>query len=145
MKPIPFSLPVLAGGSRREVSMSSLIGKPAVLNLWAHTCSVCTTETPGVEAVDQRVGGQVEFVGIHTLDSRAPALAFLHRFHVNYLQLFDVKGTVASSYGVPGLPVTLFVSASGTVVGENVGALNQTTLTHYLAKLFGVSSGASTK
>lgn len=140
MKPIAFSLPVLAGRSGGDVSMSSLIGKPVVLNLWAHTCSVCTMETPDVEAVEKRVGSQVEFVGIDTLDTRDPALAFLHRYHVSYLQLFDVNGTVANSYGVPGLPVTFFVSASGTVVGENLGALNQTTLTHYLAKLFGVSS-----
>jgi cytochrome c biogenesis protein CcmG, thiol:disulfide interchange protein DsbE len=145
MKPVPFSLPVLAGDRGRDVSMSSLIGKPVVLNLWAHTCSVCTTETPAVEAVARRVGSQVEFVGIDTLDTRGAALAFLHRYDVSYLQLFDSNGTVANSYGVPGLPVTFFISASGTVLGENVGALTQATLTHYLAKLFGVSSTASIK
>jgi thiol-disulfide isomerase/thioredoxin len=145
IKPVPFSLPVLAGARGPDVSMASLAGKPVVLNLWAHTCSVCTTETPAVEAVARRVGSQVEFVGIDTLDIRDPALAFLHRYHVSYLQLFDVNGTVASGYDVPGLPVTLFVSASGRVVGENLGALTQATLTHYLAKLFGVSSSAASK
>jgi cytochrome c biogenesis protein CcmG, thiol:disulfide interchange protein DsbE len=145
IEPVAFTLPVLADGSGADVSMASLVGKPVVLNLWAHTCTVCTSETPAVEAVARRVGSQVEFVGIDTLDSRDPALAFLHRYHVSYLQLFDVNGTVANSYGVPGLPVTFFVSASGTVVGENLGAMTQTTLTHYLAKLFGVSSSASIK
>jgi thiol-disulfide isomerase/thioredoxin len=118
--------------------MSSLVGKPIVLNMWSITCTVCMAETPAVESVARRVGDSVTFVGVDTFDEKAPALAFLHRYHVTYLQLSDPNEQVGSDYAIPGLPVTVFVSAHGKVVGEYLGALNKTTLAHYLKALFGV-------
>lgn len=142
--PAPFSLPVLqlaasgSPGAGKTVTMSSLLGKPVVLNMWASTCTVCRAETPDVESVARRVGDAVTFVGVDTLDEKTAALAFLHRYHVTYLQLFDPNEQVGSRYAIPGLPVTVFVSTRGKVVGEYLGALNTRTLEHYLKTLFGV-------
>lgn len=141
--PARFALPVLqqAAGEpsdRSTVTMGVLAGKPVVLNLWSSTCSYCKQETPAMEAVAKRVGGAVRFVGVDTLDQKSEALAFLRRYHVTYLQLSDPNETVGSGYAIPGLPVTVFVSAQGKVVGEYLGALNTKTLTHYLGSLFGV-------
>jgi thiol-disulfide isomerase/thioredoxin len=142
--PVRFSLPVLqatASATSDEagsVSMASLHGKPVVLNMWSSSCTVCKQETPAVESVARRVGGAVEFVGVDTADQTGTALRFLHRYHVTYLQLFDPDEEVGSGYGIPGLPVTVFVSGSGKVVGEYLGALNAKTLAHYLETLFAV-------
>ena len=142
--PVPFSLPVLqaaasgATDAGSTVGMSSLLGKPVVLNMWSSSCTVCKQETPAVESVAKRVGSAVQFVGVDTIDQRATALSFLHRYGVTYLQLFDQGEHVGSGYGIPGLPVTVFVSAQGKVVGEYLGALSTKTLTHYLGSLFGV-------
>lgn len=139
-----FALPVLqpaaghpgqAGGT---VTMASLLGKPVVLNMWSSTCTVCRQETPAVEAVARRAGHAVTFVGVDTIDQKASAIAFLRRYGVSYLQLSDPGERVGSTYHIPGLPVTVFVSARGRVVGEYLGALDQKTLTHYLASLFHV-------
>jgi thiol-disulfide isomerase/thioredoxin len=141
-KPVAFSLPPLnLTGKGARTSLSQLVGKPLVVNLWASTCTVCTTETPAFETVARAMGGRVTFVGIDTLDeSLGAGLAFEKRFHVTYRQLYDSSGIVANGYGIPGLPVTVFVSAGGKVVGENVGALSATSLRHYLSVLFGVSA-----
>lgn len=145
--PVAFSLPVLQGArgatsdptaATRPVTMSSLRGEPVVLNMWSSSCSVCKQETPAVEAVARRLGNTVRFVGVDTLDQKPAALAFLHRYHVTYLQLFDSDEVVGSGYGIPGLPVTVFVSGRGKVVGEYLGALSSKTLEHYLKTLFGV-------
>lgn len=140
--PTSFSLSVLqpaagqdAGGT---VTMASLVGKPVVLNMWASFCSVCKQETPAVESVARRASGSVTFVGVDTLDQKATAIAFLRRYHVSYLQLFDPHEKVGAGYGIPGLPVTVFISAKGKAVGEYLGALNVKTLTHYLTSLFHV-------
>ena len=144
MTPVPFSLPVLQPGAAAPahetgfVSMASLRGRPLVLNMWGSYCTVCRRETPAVEAVARRVGAAVRFVGVDTADQRGTALRFLRRYRVTYLQLFDPGERVASGYGVQGLPVTVFVSGSGSVVGEYFGALDAKTLTHYLGTLFGV-------
>ncbi len=150
-RPVTFSLPVLqaATGARTAapttdaVTMASLRGKPLVLNMWSSFCSVCKQETPAVESVARRVGPSVRFVGIDTLDQRKTALSFLHRYHVTYLQLFDANERVGSGYGIPGLPVTVFVSAHDKVVGEYLGALSSKTLDHYLETLFGVRVASS--
>lgn len=142
--PVSFSLPVLQAGSPaqagdvRSVTMASLRGEPVVLNMWASYCSICKEETPAIEAVARRAGHAVRFVGIDTADQRSTALAFLHRYGVTYLQLFDSSARVGSGYEVPGLPVTVFVSAKGKVMGEYLGALGPKSLGHYLGTLFGV-------
>lgn len=140
--PVPFSLPPLTGsGKDPNTSLSQLLGKPLVLNMWASTCTVCRAETPALERVARSLGAQVRFVGIDTLDeSRAAGVGFARRYHVTYTQLYDPRGIVATGYDVVGLPVSVFVSAGGKVVGENVGALTNATLRHYLALLFGVGS-----
>lgn len=141
--PARFALPVLQQASgqptpRSTVTMGTLTGRPVVLNMWSSSCTVCKAETPAVESVAKRAGRTVTFVGVDTIDQKPAALAFLRRYHVTYLQLFDPNETVGSGYAIPGLPVTVFVSAKGKVVGEYLGALNARTLTHYLASLFGV-------
>jgi thiol-disulfide isomerase/thioredoxin len=137
--PVPFSLPVLEGSGRaRQVTMSSLVGKPLIINMWSSSCTVCMSETPAIEAVARKAGRQVEFVGIDTLDEKGAAMAFLRRYHVTYPQLFDPEEKVGTGYKIPGLPVTVFVSAGGKVVGENLGALDEKSLAHYLRVLFGV-------
>ncbi len=141
--PARFSLPVLQPASGQAqaagpVTMASLAGKPVVLNMWSSTCSVCKQETPAVESVARRVGSAVTFVGVDTIDQKASAVAFLHRYRVSYLQLYDPNEQVGSAYAIPGLPVTVFVSARGKVVGEYLGALTTMTLTHYLSSLFHV-------
>lgn len=142
--PVPFSLPVLqpavsgSSGGGSTVTMSSLVGKPVVLNIWSSSCTICRAETPAMESVAKRTGGTVRFVGVDTVDQRATALAFLHRYAVSYLQLFDSSEQVGSGYGIQGFPVTVFVSGHGKVVGEYLGGLSTKTLAHYLKTLFGV-------
>lgn len=143
-RPVAFSLPVLQAAvsdpslDLHSVTMSSLRGEPLVLNMWSSSCTVCKEETPAMEAVARRLGHTVRFVGVDTLDQRATALAFLHRYHVTYLQLFDESEQVGAGYRILGFPVTVFISARDKVVGEYEGALSVKTLEHYLGTLFGV-------
>ncbi|MGH8979479.1 MAG: TlpA family protein disulfide reductase [Acidimicrobiales bacterium] len=152
--PVSFSLPVLQqavsgqpatsgstsalASASTTVTMASLLGKPVVLNMWSSSCTVCKAETPAMESVARRAGNAVRFVGVDTLDRRGTGLTFVHRYDVSYLQLFDADEKVGAAYGIPGLPVTVFVSGGGKVVGEYLGALSVKSLTHYLGVLFGV-------
>lgn len=134
-RPIPFRLQSI--GDRRTVTLSSLEGKPLVINLWATYCSVCKSETPAIAAVAAREKGRVTFVGIDSLEAASAGAAFVKRYHVGYLELSDPTASVDLSYGFDDLPITFFISPSGKLVGENLGALTQTSLDHYLVKLFG--------
>lgn len=131
-------LPELRG--RGTIDLTGLAGKPIVMNFWSSTCHICTSETPALASVARAVAGKVTFLGIDSLDQRGPATAFVARYRVPYQIAFDPAGTAAARYGLPGLPVTFFLSASGkTILGENVGALTPGTLRAILRELYGVS------
>jgi cytochrome c biogenesis protein CcmG, thiol:disulfide interchange protein DsbE len=134
----PVSLPSLRGSGKIE--LTALAGKPIVMNFWRSTCDPCKQESPALASVARKLGGKVRFVGIDTIDNRAKAIAFVTRYKVSYPVAFDPNGTAANEYGVPGLPVTLFLSPSGkTVVGENIGALTAGKLRRILHQLYRVS------
>jgi cytochrome c biogenesis protein CcmG/thiol:disulfide interchange protein DsbE len=136
--PVPFSLaPLTASGKGADTSMSSLSGRPVVVNMWASYCTVCTSETPAIESVARTMAAKVRFVGVDSTDVRSAGLAFVRKYGVTYPQLFDPTAIVATGYGIPGLPDTVFITADGKVAGEYIGALTATSLRHYLSVLFG--------
>jgi len=134
----PVSLPSLRGSG--TIDLAGLAGKPIVMNFWSSTCGPCKQETPTLAGVARTMAGKVRFVGIDTIDDRAKAIGFVTRYKVSYPIAFDPNGTAANRYGVPGLPVTFFLSPSGkTVLGENVGALTAARLRRILHQLYRVS------
>jgi thiol-disulfide isomerase/thioredoxin len=133
----PVSLPDLRGSGTFD--LSAVAGKPIVLNFWSSTCGPCKQETAAMASVARSVGSKVTFVGIDTVDARAKAIAFIDKYKVRYQIAFDPDGSTADSYGVPGLPVTFFLSPSATtVIGENIGALTAPKLRSILRRLYGV-------
>lgn len=131
-------LPSLNG--KGMVNVASLTGKPIVVNFWSSTCHPCKQETPALASVARTVGSKVNFVGIDTADLRGAATKFVAKYKVPYPIAFDPKASVAGQYGVPGLPVTVFLSPSGkTVLGENIGALTAAKLRTILRSLYGVT------
>jgi cytochrome c biogenesis protein CcmG, thiol:disulfide interchange protein DsbE len=133
----PVSLPDLRGSGTFDLSEVS--GKPIVLNFWSSTCGPCKQETPAMANVAKSVGSKVTFVGIDSADTRAKAIAFVDKYKVPYQIAFDPDAATADKYGVPGLPVTFFLSPSGTtVIGENIGALTAPKLRSILRRLYDV-------
>jgi len=139
-EPVSFRLPSLTGES--TATLSSVEGKPLVVNLWGTFCTICQQETPAISAVAGRTRGRVTFVGIDSNEPASAGAGFVKRYHVGYLELSDPTATVAQSYGLNLLPVTFFISPAGKLVGENFGALTETSLDHELTRLFGTAAGA---
>jgi thiol-disulfide isomerase/thioredoxin len=131
------NLPDLRGSG--TFHLSSEAGKPIVMNFWSSTCAPCQQETPAMASVAKSLGSKITFVGIDTVDTRDKAIAFIDKYKVPYKIAFDPDGRMADQYGVPGLPVTFFLSPSATtVIGENVGALTAPKLRSILRNLYGV-------
>lgn len=137
-----FSLAVLAEPNG-TVSSSQLSGEDLVLNFWASWCFPCQQEMPTLQQASLRLRGKVRFVGIDTNDTRSAALGFLARVHVSYLTLFDPHGDVAGSYGLFGLPTTVFVSHTGIVIGRHSGQFDSAGLQAALTQAFGASAAGS--
>ena len=134
-----FQLPLLE--RHGDLQLSSLAGRPIVLNFWASYCDICRQESPAIAKVAAAVGDRVRFLGVDTEDEQAAALKFISKYGITYQVVSDVDGIVATKYGVPGLPVTVFISATGKrILGINLGALTAASLTSILRKLYGAAA-----
>jgi thiol-disulfide isomerase/thioredoxin len=131
-------MPSLQGNG--TISLTSVAGRPIVLNFWSSTCAPCKSETPDLASAARALAGKVTFVGVDTADGRAAAIAFTAKYRVPYQNVFDPNVAVATKYGVVALPVTFFISPSGTrILGENLGALSTASLNKILHELYNVS------
>jgi thiol-disulfide isomerase/thioredoxin len=104
-----------------------LVGRPLVINYWSSTCLPCKKELPDFVTAHDKYGDSVRFVGI---DAYAPSTAevqFAKDRGVDYELFYDGDGRFATAAGLSTQPVTLFVSANGTIV-EQTGQIDLATI-----------------
>ena len=133
---IPLANTVLLDEAGNEVSTADLLGRPLVINVWNSTCPPCQRELPAFAAVHAELGDEIRFVGINNLDTAEVNEAFARERGVRYELLRDVGDRFASTVGIAALPVTLFVSADGTIVRQT-GVIEEDDLRTYAHELLG--------
>lgn len=129
-----FSLPSLQVPGDR-VSLDLARGRPVVLNFWASSCEPCRRELPAIAAVAEDFGDGVAFLGVNHLDNRGDALNFLGSIDVELPTGYDPEGRVAPTYGVRGMPTTIFIDSSGAIVARHTGEITERQLREQIAKL----------
>ena len=77
-----------------------------VVNFFASWCIPCRKEMPAFQAVSDRVGSKVAFLGIDHQDSREGGLDLVAQTGVRYPIGYDPDGSVATGYGLFGMPNT---------------------------------------
>lgn len=123
-EPAPdFSLPSTAGGS---VALSQEVGYPVLIDFWATWCTNCQADMKLVA----QTAAQYQARGLRVLlvdfEEQGPtATKFLKGLGIDLPTLLDRNGQVAQKYGVPGLPVAVFVNSQGKVTAIQLGQLDQ--------------------
>lgn len=132
------TLPCLGGG--REVSLAGLAGTPTVINFWAQSCGPCRKESPAFQQVYAAAGTEAAVIGIDFQDTRPDwALAFADELGLTYPQLADPEGATKGPLQIAGLPITLFVDASGAIAYVEKGAVDSVAeLTGLISEHLGV-------
>ncbi len=111
------------GGDQPASVRTALAGRSHVINLWASWCGPCRAEAPMLKKVSAQMSGKVGFIGIDYGErSSADGISFAAAAGWGYPQLEDPKALTRTAWGVNGLPVTLLVTADGTVVKRLDGA-----------------------
>jgi thiol-disulfide isomerase/thioredoxin len=115
-------LACLGGGP--DVNVAGLTGKPYVVNFWASDCPPCKEEGPYLQAMYEAADGAFGVLGVNFLDpgGESGALAGAREFGMRFPILFDPDGLLGKTFDVPGLPVTFFLDAEGSIVGQQPGA-----------------------
>jgi cytochrome oxidase Cu insertion factor (SCO1/SenC/PrrC family) len=118
-----FSLPSSAGGN---VALSQQLGHPVLIDFWATWCTNCRADMKLVAATAARYRSQgLRVLLVDFEESSRTTSKFLKGLGVDLPTLLDHNGQVAQRYGVPGLPVAVFVNSEGKVTAIQLGQLDQ--------------------
>ena len=110
-----------------SLQLSSLRGRPVVVNFWATWCIPCIQEHASLTA-GARANPDVSFLGVVYEDTAENARGFLAQRGTAYPSYSDDDGKAAIAFGVYGVPETFFIDAKGTIVEKFVGPLDGDTL-----------------
>jgi cytochrome c biogenesis protein CcmG, thiol:disulfide interchange protein DsbE len=118
-----FRLPDTKG---RALSLADLRGKPVVLAFFASWCHPCEEELPVLEQFAREHSGALQVVAINYRDLSTDSVDFVHRLGITYPALLDdPSAPVAQSYGVRGIPQTVFIDSRGVVRGRVYGVTSR--------------------
>jgi cytochrome c biogenesis protein CcmG/thiol:disulfide interchange protein DsbE len=112
-----------------QADLDALRGRVVVVNFWASWCVPCREEMPALEQVSRgyaEAGKPVTVIGVDASDVRSAAAKFLDDVEVTYPTVYDqqgLRGGVAASWTVTGLPQTWFVARDGSRAGRIAGRL----------------------
>lgn len=115
-----------------EVTLSSLIGKPIILNFWASWCSPCKSEMPEFQTAYETYGSDVQFVMVNLTDGELETMetagSFIAEQGYTFPTYYDVNQDAAYAYSINAIPTTYFIDADGTIAASTQGALDTATM-----------------
>lgn len=102
---------------------ADMLGKPAVMNVWATWCAGCRQEHPFLMQLAR--SGEVALYGMNYRDERPKALDWLRRLGDPYVKVgYDPEGMGSLDWGVYGSPETFLMDPQGTIVYKHLGPLS---------------------
>ena len=111
-----------------EVKLSDYIGKPIVLNFWAHWCGPCQMEMPEFNAVYEELNGEVTFLMVHEGAAVDDGKEKVTEGGYTFPVVFDADSSAGNLYGITAFPTTFFIDAEGNLQAYYMGAMDRTLL-----------------
>ena len=131
-----------------NLTISSLQGKPLVINFWAGLCPPCRAEMPDLQEFYDENKDRVNLLGIDVgqftgLGNQASAKALLEELNITYPAGFTNDGSVMRVYKVLGMPTTVFIDSKGEIFRKWGGVLNNEVLTRVTNEMVGLEPSTS--
>jgi thiol-disulfide isomerase/thioredoxin len=103
--------------------LSTLRGKPLIINIWASWCGPCRAESASLERLAWGpMGTRFNIIGISTDDYADRARAWLARSNATISHYIDRQLELEHMLGATQLPLTILVDADGRVLEKVYGA-----------------------
>lgn len=118
-----FDLPRLRAPDT-HIGADELVGRVALVNVWASWCVACRSEVGIIAELSQRTN--VPVLGLDYKDKRADAERWLRRFGDPYAVIaFDAAGSTGIDWGISGVPETFVLDADGVIRDKIVGPVTR--------------------
>ena len=111
-----------------EVKLSDYLGKPIVLNFWAHWCGPCQMEMPEFNTVYEELGGEVTFLMVHEGAAVEDGKEKVTEGGYTFPVVFDADSSAGNLYGITAFPTTFFIDAEGNLQAYYMGAMDRALL-----------------
>jgi peroxiredoxin len=108
----------------QTISLESLTGKVVLIDFWATWCPSCREALPHMREIARKFAGQPFVVLSISVDSdEAKWKDFVAHNDMTWIQYRDTKGegSIATRFGVTGIPATFTIDADGILQDEHVG------------------------
>lgn len=119
-----------------ELLMSSLAGRPLLLNFWATWCAPCIKELPLLDRFQREQAGRWQVVGL-AVDGPTPVREFLLKqplgFAVGLAGLNGVELARSLGNAAGGLPFSVLIDRHGNARERKLGALTEADLAAWAA------------
>jgi thiol-disulfide isomerase/thioredoxin len=112
----------LSDTAGKSVTLSSLKGKPLLINLWATWCAPCVAELPQLDAL--AAAGKLQVLAVNQEDkgSTAQVPGFLKERGVKVLKPWiDPEGELTKHYGAEAYPLSVLYDSQGREVWRVAG------------------------
>jgi thiol-disulfide isomerase/thioredoxin len=123
-----------------EVEFSEFVGKPIVLNFWAHWCGPCQMEMPEFNAKYEELEGEVTFLMVHVGADMDAGKEKVTDGGYTFPVVFDKDSQVAAFYGVSAFPTTFFIDSDGNLQAYYMGAMDADLLQQGIDMIYAAKS-----
>ena len=107
-------------------------GKPIIMNFWATWCGYCKMEMPTFQKMYEKYGDDINFLIINMTDNEREtvekASEYIKSEGFTFPVYYDKNMSVANTYRVMSLPMTILIDADGYHAAHAVGAMDEDTL-----------------
>lgn len=127
----------LANIDGEMLRLSDYKGTPVIVNFWATWCAPCRAEFPEFQEAAVDNADTLLIIGVNStsVDQIDKIPGFVDEFGITFPIVLDVDGDVVDTYGVLGLPTTVFIDSNGMVNEVFTGPLNKAYIESKISEL----------